>query len=342
MRQDSFSSCGNSSRLSRQHGLSIVELMISIVLGLLLMAIIAQIYLGSKQTYRGNENASRLQENGRFILHRMGQDIRMAGYLGCNRDVSVNNIAQPVSNTWLQYAQAVRGYTASTVPTSLLAAGEALSGTDVVQIQGAIGPAASLTGNMGVANANVQINGNPGQLQADDILLIADCANADVFRATTVSTGSGTVTIAHASSTNSSNFLSKAYEANTQVLRFGTYIYYVGTGAAGCSANMLCRKRLSGFNLTTEELVDNVENMAFEYGEDTNGDGTPDRFVDAATVSNWANVNAMRLSLLLRSPEDFVTTTSQPYTFAGVTTTPGDRRLRRVFTTTVNIRNRTS
>lgn len=323
-----------------QRGLSLVELMVSIGLGLLLLAVIAQIYLGSKQTYRGNDNASRLQENGRFALHRMATDIRMAGYLGCNRNASVNNIATP-SVPAVAFSQAVTGYTAATVPAALLVSGEVLGGTDVVQLQGAYGTSVTLAGNLTAANANIQINGNPAGFAAGDVLVISDCSSADVFRATTVSSGVGTVTIAHAASTNTTPFLSKAYQSNAEVLRFATYLYYVGTGAGGCGANMLCRKRLSGTTLVAEELVDNIEDLAFEYGEDTDADGAPNRFVPASGVGNWANVTAMRISVLARSAEDNLTTTPQPYTFRGVTVTPADRRLRQVFTSTVNIRNNT-
>ena len=49
-----------------------------------------------------------------------------------------------------------------------------------------------------------------------------------------------------------------------------------------------------------------------------------------------------RISLLLRTIENNVATTEVNYFYDGSDTTPtsGDKRLRRVFTTTINVRNR--
>ncbi|HMR72841.1 MAG TPA: PilW family protein, partial [Candidatus Saccharibacteria bacterium] len=51
------------------------------------------------------------------------------------------------------------------------------------------------------------------------------------------------------------------------------------------------------------------------------------------------NVFSVRISLVLRTADDNLVEAPQPYTINGVTTTPTDRRLRRVFTTTIALRN---
>lgn len=66
--------------LPAQVGFSVVEIMISLVLGLLVVAGVSQIYLGSKQSYRLNEAQSRLQEDGRFALEYLARNIRVAGF----------------------------------------------------------------------------------------------------------------------------------------------------------------------------------------------------------------------------------------------------------------------
>jgi len=68
---------------SFQTGLSLIEIMISLLIGAFLLGGVLQIFIGSKQTYRMQENLSRLQENGRFALDFIGRDLRMAGYWGC-------------------------------------------------------------------------------------------------------------------------------------------------------------------------------------------------------------------------------------------------------------------
>lgn len=105
-------------------------------------------------------------------------------------------------------------------------------------------------------------------------------------------------------------------------------------GAAGCFA-----------------LVPGVENMQLLYGEDTgaapytsNPDGSIDRWVTAGSVSNWDNVLSVRLSLLLRTADRVgATTDTKSYAMSGTSVSaPGnDTRLRRVFTSVINLRNRT-
>ena len=103
---------------------------------------------------------------------------------------------------------------------------------------------------------------------------------------------------------------------------------------------------------TCYPLVPGVENMQVLYGEDTSGpppatlspDGSIDRWVTASNVSNWDNVLSVRISLLLRTPDRIADATNTAvYSMSGTNVyAPGnDTRLRRVFTTVVNLRNRT-
>ena len=66
-----------------QTGISLIEIMIALLIGTFLLGGVLQIFIGSKQTYRMQENLSRLQENGRLALDLIGRDIRMTGYWGC-------------------------------------------------------------------------------------------------------------------------------------------------------------------------------------------------------------------------------------------------------------------
>ena len=91
---------------------------------------------------------------------------------------------------------------------------------------------------------------------------------------------------------------------------------------------------------TNPELIEGIQDMQFLYGADTNGDNTPDYYVPAGTAGLLMNqVISIRVGLLLVSINDNIAAQPIPYTFNGVTTTPADRRLRRVFSTTVAIRN---
>jgi len=64
----------------RQKGLSLVELLIAMLLGLLLTAGALQMMLSSQVIYQTTDTLSRIQENGRFALNFLAKDIRMAGH----------------------------------------------------------------------------------------------------------------------------------------------------------------------------------------------------------------------------------------------------------------------
>ncbi len=66
-----------------QSGMTLVEIMIALLIGVFLLGGILQIFVSGKQTNRMQENLSRLQENGRFAIGFLSRDIRMAGFWGC-------------------------------------------------------------------------------------------------------------------------------------------------------------------------------------------------------------------------------------------------------------------
>lgn len=68
---------------SAQRGISLVELMVAMTLGLLLVLGVTQMLLGNKQSFLMQQQLASMQENARFILARMSRDIRQAGMFGC-------------------------------------------------------------------------------------------------------------------------------------------------------------------------------------------------------------------------------------------------------------------
>jgi type IV pilus assembly protein PilW len=90
-------------------------------------------------------------------------------------------------------------------------------------------------------------------------------------------------------------------------------------------------------------LVEGIENMQILYGIDTNADHTPNYYLTANTVTTdavWDKVVSIRISLLAATLDDNLAAQPLPYTFYGVTTTPTDLKIRRVFNATVAVRNR--
>jgi type IV pilus assembly protein PilW len=64
----------------RQRGMSLVEMMIAMTIGLVLTVVIANLFLGSKQTHRTQDDLSRMQENTRFAFNIIGRSLRQSGY----------------------------------------------------------------------------------------------------------------------------------------------------------------------------------------------------------------------------------------------------------------------
>jgi type IV pilus assembly protein PilW len=65
-----------------QSGLTLIELMIAVTLGLMLIAAVMGVLLSSNQNFTQDDQLGRMQENGRFIMHRLDEEAAMAGYWG--------------------------------------------------------------------------------------------------------------------------------------------------------------------------------------------------------------------------------------------------------------------
>jgi prepilin-type N-terminal cleavage/methylation domain-containing protein len=65
-------------------GFSLIELMISLTLGLLVLGMVLTVYLSSMNAYLFQNGVLRVQENGRFAVDVLSRTVRMAGYLTAN------------------------------------------------------------------------------------------------------------------------------------------------------------------------------------------------------------------------------------------------------------------
>src|SRR5262249_8867178 len=99
--------------VKQQHGFSLVELMVSVTIGLILLAGVLSIFYSSKLAYLANEKTSRLQESGRAALDFLVHDVRSAGYMGCARAVPfTTTLNTPTSLMW-NYAVPLQGFEAT-------------------------------------------------------------------------------------------------------------------------------------------------------------------------------------------------------------------------------------
>ena len=74
-----------------QSGISVVEMLVALVLGLILVLGVVQLFTSSKRTYQLQDAAAKLQEDGRYALTRISQELRMAGMFGCLTASNITN-----------------------------------------------------------------------------------------------------------------------------------------------------------------------------------------------------------------------------------------------------------
>ncbi len=112
----------------------------------------------------------------------------------------------------------------------------------------------------------------------------------------------------------------------------GNLQYYVAPDAAAGNRPALF--------VNNQAWVEGVESVVFRYGLDSDADRQVDRFVTAATVTDWAQVRAVRLIFLVSGVDTAVVDQAQvlPAPFTSVDT--ADRKLYKVFSSTVALRNR--
>lgn len=333
----------NSEKLTttaRRHGgFSLVELMVAMTIGLIVVGAVGYVYLGSRAAFRTTDNMSRMQESARYALDALSRELRMAGYVGCGnlQSATVNTIANPPVPV-MSSATAVTGQDFTAAAANFLGTTITRPAGDTLSLMGAFGGGVPLVGNLVPSNANIQIAGNPYGFAVGDVLMVTDCKNADIFRPTSISNAGG-VTMAHGNSTNTGNRVG-SYGSDGIVFKMQQFTYFIGISPTTNNRALYRTEMTTGVAQGTQELVENVEDMQVTYGLDTNGDRAVDAYASASGVANWAQVISVRVSLLVASPENNITTSAQRYNFNNAAVDAADRRMYQTFTATIGIRNR--
>lgn len=201
----------------RQRGLSLVELMVGMVLGLLLAGAVLQVYLSTKMTFNSQDQKSALEESGRYALEVVARDVRMAGLTGCSSRFMPGAPPLPVRNHLngggtfpYQFTAALGGFEArGTAPGATLTLGAtnpapggnwntalpaqiaalAIPGSDVIVLGGLGAQAWPLVDPF---SQGAQVFVQPGNdFVPGDILFVTDCSQGIVFQATGVAPAGG-------------------------------------------------------------------------------------------------------------------------------------------------------
>lgn len=349
-------------RMTRQSGLTIVEMMVAMAVSLLIVGAVIMVYLASKQTFRSGEAIARHQESIRIAADSLAFDLRLAGNLGCRGDLDpidpkqVLPLVSPDSEN-VNFSEPLKGYRggSGSFPPGLTA-GEVNPGTDIVRVKFASSSSWRLPSpGMLTAADLVTVRGNRSEFITNNVMVISDCEKATLFAISGDPADgaiTGTAVLSHDSPPNSSASVAKIYGTDANVFRLISRIYYVAT-VGGRSA--LYRRSLLGGTMTVEEVADGIEDMQILFGEDDNKEGGSEstestnrrsnwnvtRYVQADGVADWNRVRSVQVCLTYVSSENGVTTEPQRYfDCSGALVTPTDRRYRQSFTMTISVRNR--
>ena len=331
-----------------QQGITLIELMIALVIGLLATGAMLKIYVDSSQLYRFNEGLARIQENGRLGLEFIRRDARMAGFWGCNYGTTWNHsvTSSEITGEDPDISGSHITFNPPSDPTPI----------DTITFQGATGRAAIVTSDMGAANSPISVS-DTENFSLGDLLLITDCETTDIFALSAIN-DTTPATLEHDSDMNLTDELSKAYAAGSRVYQITTTHFCIRRDANLGQSSLRRLVNGSYLNCTVDgdELVQGIEKMRILIGQDTDvdsegngGDGNANRYIrpnlhsPEVAPDGWIGYPAvsLRISLLAVSPNDNTTTEPAPYFFSGQEVMPSDKYLRKVFTTTVAIRNKT-
>lgn len=311
----------------RSRGLTLVEVMVALVVGLILSAGAIQIFISSKKTYQTTDAVSRIQENGRYALHFLSKDIRTAGFWGCAQDIEMTNHVNDSGGALDLGGPPLIGTEGGADPDSLTIRSASQDRRR------------SVTQAMPNTSANLFLT-ETDDIQEGDVMIITDCEAADAFMVTNNNASNDNLAhntgVAIGSLTNASKNFSRRYDESATAYAARQKTYEIGTTAEGEPA--LVRT----VNGNSEALVAGVQDMQLTYGVDTSNDETVDVYVQADNVSNWDDVLAVRAALLIRSRDENVVDTAQTYYFPGPgdAITATDRHLYQAFNATTTIRNR--
>jgi len=315
-----------------QLGVSLIELMIALVVGLLLLGGLIQVYLSSKQSYNAQEQLARMQEGGRFAMDLVTRDLRRSGFWGGNVDlftIAGDPGPEPPSHNCNSAAWGrminwrVSGVNRTAAPGGYTCATNHVANSDILTVR--------------YADANTLDPTDP--IPANNALFV----RSTMF-ASRVTTG------ALAGEDDNRIFpddpLITPAHLLPEVRRLVSHAYYIGDSGQLCPGGQaIPALRRVALNPTTgapesELIALGVEQLQVRYLLN-------DVYVDAQNVPNdqWPNVRAVRVWLLMRGEcPEFGLVNNTTYTMGDLVFTPTANTVeenyrRQLYVSTVMLRN---
>ncbi len=267
--------------MQHQRGLSLVELMVSMAIGLFLVGGALTVYIEGRESYELNETIARMQENATFALKQLEPDIQLAGFWGThNRPNEVGGRAQVDASLVVNVANECD-------PEWSIRVREFLVGTNNER------PAWNC-----ITDDDYRID--------TDVLTVRRASSSPA-----AALDDGRLYIRSSTLPHSELFIgggpAPPFPADSQDFPLLAHAYYVNRDSVGAEG-MPSLRRLTLSHVGTAmvvrdlEVVQGVEDMQIQFGVDTIGDGAADAYVDADSPLLAGNtVRSVRVWLLLRS-----------------------------------------
>lgn len=351
-------------------GYSLIELMITMLIGLIILNGVFQVVMTSKRSELDHKEISYIQENARFALDVLSRDIRMAGYIGCanNNTDQVNVITQDVmgfigtagikgfdgDKSTADFPVQYRALAKSKTDSLLIRRGESEK-EYLVRAQNPITDTISLW-----TNHNFELN-QPLAMVDGTCRFSALFTASKIDNANTISHGvsqnncndvlRGRYSCGDCSGSNCPRALpSASYLAGARIMPLISNAYFIGESTLLPGTPALKRQSMvvndSNITTRTEELATGIENIQFLYGVDTNADGNINEYRQASEMDinsdgvvdsdDWENVLTVKINILLISQAPAFTT-PQTVVFNGVDYV--GLFMRQVVSSTIQIRN---
>lgn len=297
----------------RQRGVTLIELMVGIVLGLLAVLAISQTMIFAEGQKRTTTSGADAQVNGTLSLYTLDRDLKEAGYgltavssaLGCEIRAA--------------YKGAASAFTLAPV---VITAG-ANGAPDTIRVL------ASSKDNYAVpamvvkdhpANAaNFFVNSGVGIADGDFMVAVPETIDASnwcsLFQVTNSKAGSGSGLgnnqVLHNSGQSDWNnpggstiFPTSGYNTGSYLLNVGAIVNRLYRISATQQLQLETFVSATGAN-TTQDLFPHIVQLQAFYGKDTNADGTIDVYdkVTPTTQAGWAQILAVRVAVVARSTQ---------------------------------------
>ncbi len=284
-------------------GYTLVELMVSITIGLMVLAALVTLFAGNSRERAEVERANEQTENGRYALQLLSEDLRDAGYLasfnpgtvsGPNPQLAIpaalpNACATDLPTLNSAIVLAVQGYDNGANAPPCLA--DVRAGTDILVVRRAS------TCAVGTAGCDAQVAG--------DVYLQASGCPTEFTAGTYYALDTNPVNL---------NLHQKDCVTAAPLYQYRTHIYFVANDdKPGDGIPTLKRAELGTGAFTIVPLVEGIENLQLNYGLDTNVPTTgspavytadPSSYLGCAPavcVSNWRNTVAIEINVLARN-----------------------------------------